>query len=521
MSPAATEEVVHDGPRPRDDRPCAELVPGSPPSVRRVSNPVPAHPRAVHDEHDVGPRPARIVHVGVHAEQDAARRVDPELLIELPDEGRPRVLSELDLPSREFPQAGERTVRGPADDEDPGAGCQEAERDDAGHVHVPESGSRALNVASGLSTRAPHPSNVGDPSGTAIAERLLAWFDGRRRDLPWRRTKDPYRILVAEFLLQRTRVSTGVPYYDRFIERFPTVASLARASEADVLRTWEGLGFYRRARSLHAAAKAILARHGGAVPADPEDLDRLPGIGPYTAGAVASVAFGRRVPAVDGNAIRVLARVFRIREDVAAAAVRRRIRDIASGLVPDDRPGDFNQALMELGATVCTPAAPACPACPIEDLCVARREGDERSLPRAARPRASVDAPVVFAFVERGDRFLLVRRPEGGLLAGLWSLPGGERPRGADDRSALRALVRAQTGLRIRVGEPCAPVAHAFSHRRWTGAVFRCVPLGTDPPRSQARWARRRDLAELPLVPFHRRALSALGSRRPDTRRAA
>jgi A/G-specific adenine glycosylase len=360
---------------------------------------------------------------------------------------------------------------------------------------------------------------VGDVASTDLAGRLLAWFDARHRDLPWRRTTDPYRILVAEVLLQRTRVATGVPYYERFVGRFPTVEALARASDVEVLRAWEGLGFYRRARNLHAAAKAILERHGGAVPSDPADLDRLPGIGPYTAGAVASVAFGRRAPAVDGNAIRVLARVYRIREDVSAPSVQARIRDLAAALVPVDRPGDFNQALMELGATVCGPAAPACPSCPIEDLCVARREGVERTLPRTAKPRAVPTVPVVFAYVEMRRRVLLVRRPDGGLLAGLWSLPGGERPPAADDRAALRDLVRDQTGLRVRVEEAWATVGHAFSHRRWAGSLYRCVPVGAASAGPGARWADRGDLADLPLVPFHRRALATLASRGPASAR--
>src|SRR5216117_4573387 len=210
---------------------------------------------------------------------------------------------------------------------------------------------------------------MGDPSRDDVRSRLLSWYGANRRDLPWRRSRDPYRILVAEYLLQRTRIASGTPYYERFLERFPTVRDLAAAPLDDVLAVWEGLGFYGRARNLHAAAQSIVQRHGGKVPRSYDELASLPGIGPYTAGAVASIAFGIPVPAVDGNVVRVVARLFRIRENVTSGAVRRRITEIAAQLVSPEQPGDFNQALMELGATVCTPSAPACIRCPIERSC--------------------------------------------------------------------------------------------------------------------------------------------------------
>src|SRR3989475_2479111 len=216
---------------------------------------------------------------------------------------------------------------------------------------------------------------MGDPSPTEVRTRLLAWYDANRRDLPWRRTRDPYRILVAEYLLQRTRIASGTPYYERFLERFPTVRDLAAAPLDDVLAVWEGLGFYGRARDLHAAAQSIVNRHRGQIPRSYDGLASLPGIGPYTAGAVASIAFGIPVPAVDGNVTRVIARVFRIRDDVTTGTVRRRIAEIAARLVPSDPPGAVNQTMMELGATIFTPLAPACPKCPLQ----------RRRLARAAR----------------------------------------------------------------------------------------------------------------------------------------
>src|SRR5881296_1091170 len=196
---------------------------------------------------------------------------------------------------------------------------------------------------------------MGDPYPTEVRMRLLAWYDANRRDLPWRRTRDPYRILVAEYLLQRTRIASGTPYYERFLERFPTVRDLAAAPLDDVLAVWEGLGFYGRARNLHAAAQSIVQRHGGEVPRSYDELASLPGIGPYTAGAVASIAFGISVPAVDGNVTRVIARLFRIRENATAGSVRRRIAEIAAQLVSPERPGTFNQALTERAAWLKVP----------------------------------------------------------------------------------------------------------------------------------------------------------------------
>jgi len=348
---------------------------------------------------------------------------------------------------------------------------------------------------------------MGEPSASEVRSRLLAWYDANRRDLPWRRTRDPYRILVAEYLLQRTRVASGTPYYERFLERFPTVRDLAAASLDDVLAVWEGLGFYGRARNLHAAARAIVERHGGQIPRSFEELESLPGIGPYTAGAIASIAHGIPVPAVDGNVTRVIARLFRVREEVSKAVARRRIIEIASRLVPSERPGAFNQAMMELGATVCTSESPTCPACPLEDLCLARAAGEERELPvsNALRPPRTV--PVVFGLVRRRDRVLLVRRPEKGLLGGLWALPGGERPDATDEREALRLLIRDQVGLRVRVDSRFTVVSQTFSHRTWRGAIYSCTPVGAIRQGREARWMRLQDLPATPLVPFHRKAL--------------
>src|SRR5256712_5611444 len=316
---------------------------------------------------------------------------------------------------------------------------------------------------------------MGEPSPTDVRARLLAWYDANRRDLPWRRTRNPYRILVAEYLLQRTRIASGTPYYDRFLRRFPTVLDLASASIDDVMTVWEGLGFYGRARNLHAAAQATVERHGGEIPRSFEDLSALPGIGPYTAGAVGSIAFGLPVPAVDGNVTRVIARLFRIRQDVTTTSVRRRVTEIAARLVSPDRPGAFNQAMMELGAMICTPTSPACPRCPVERLCLARAAGEERELPMRRSPRSTPVVPVVFGLVTAGRRVLLVRRALGELLGGLWSLPGGERS-GRSEQGDLVAAVRSPAAPQGGGGGPGARGDPPLPPPRWAGSISSCTP---------------------------------------------
>lgn len=358
------------------------------------------------------------------------------------------------------------------------------------------------------------------PSLSEVRSRLLAWFDRGHRDLPWRRTRDPYRILLAEYLLQRTRVVSSIPYYERFLERFPDLGALAAAAEEDVLRAWEGLGFYRRAKNLHRAAKAIVEEHGGRIPETAAELETLPGIGAYTAGAVASIAFGEPVPAVDGNVTRVLTRLYRIEADVARGPGREEVRSRARSVITAHRPGAFNQALMELGATVCTPASPNCGVCPLASVCLARAAGVQGSLPRKARPRKPTAIPVAFAHLESRGRVLLVRRPDSGLLSGLWSLPGGELDSHSDVGPTLRALVESQTGIRIHVGNPTAPVGHTFSHRRWTGAIYACRLEGRGALHGSARWATPDEALRLPIVPFHRAFLARAAARtRPQASR--
>src|SRR4051794_28541882 len=254
------------------------------------------------------------------------------------------------------------------------------------------------------------------------AEALLTWFDQHRRDLPWRRTSDPYKIWLSEVMLQQTRVETVLPFYNRFLERFPTVEDLARAEVEDVLASWSGLGYYRRARQLHAAARRIA--EAGSFPATVEGLLALPGVGAYTAAAVASIAFGVAAPVMDGNVERVLSRCLALAEDPRASGPRQRLLAAAAGLLDPRRPGDSNQALMELGATLCSPRRPKCLLCPLHPECRASREGDPELYPLPKAKRAGERHRLLVAVVEDARGVLLFRRPEdSSLLAGTWELP--------------------------------------------------------------------------------------------------
>jgi A/G-specific adenine glycosylase len=309
----------------------------------------------------------------------------------------------------------------------------------------------------------------------ALHRRLLRWWDAGHRDLPWRfpqRAADPYRVWLAEVMLQQTQVAAAIPYYRRFVERFPTLAALARASEDEVLALWSGLGYYARGRRLLAAAREALRRHGG-LPADVDALRALPGFGPYTAGAVASIAFALPEPCVDGNVARVLARLFLVEGAPEAREPRARLDALARALVHAARPGDWNQALMELGATVCGKPVPRCERCPVVALCEARRAGREREVPPArARPEPR-RLTLACAVVERGGALLAARRPGEGLFAGLWGLPAVEVAAGADPRRALRAALAA-AGVVVRVGAELARVERALTHRRLALVAYGC-----------------------------------------------
>jgi A/G-specific adenine glycosylase len=309
----------------------------------------------------------------------------------------------------------------------------------------------------------------------SIRRALLAWFSAGHRDMPWRRTRDPYAVWISEIMLQQTRVETVTPYFERWMRRFPTVTALAQAPLDDVLAHWAGLGYYARARNLHAAAKAVAGAHGGRFPATPDEVRALPGIGAYTAGAILSIAFGQAEPLVDGNVVRVLARVDGLPGAANDKALVAEVWRRAGELVRADggaRAGDFNQAMMELGATVCTPRAAGCSRCPLVPLCRTRAAGDVENVPapKVKKPPRAVDAVTLLA--ERDGALLLVRRPPAGLWGGLWEPPVEQLDRGqAPDEAAARALA-ARLGLQLADMRPAGEFEHVLTHRRMRFFAF-------------------------------------------------
>lgn len=301
-----------------------------------------------------------------------------------------------------------------------------------------------------------------------ITESLLAWYDRNARVLPWRGIRDAYRTWVSEAMLQQTRVETVLPYYKRFLDRFPTLQSLAEASEEEVLKEWEGLGYYSRARNLLAGAREVVSRFGGVLPEDPAVLRTIRGIGPYTAGAVASIAYDVPVPAVDGNVIRVLSRLYGIRDDASSPDVLRLIHGKAAALVPPDRPGDHNQAVMDLGATVCVPGTPDCASCPLSSFCDAYRKGDAADLPRLPKARPPRILRWSVLLIRSGGRVLMRCRTEK-LLQGMWCFPMIE---GFFPEEELAVQVRRKGFPSSGMPAARGSFRHVFTHRIWEMQVY-------------------------------------------------
>ncbi len=341
------------------------------------------------------------------------------------------------------------------------------------------------------------------PPPDLVGQRLLAWGRTHARPFPWRQNRDPYVVWVSETMLQQTQIATVIPYLERWLERFPTVEALAQASLEDVLKVWEGLGYYARARHLHRAARIIVERHGGRIPASREALLALPGIGPYTAGAILSLAYGQDEPILDGNARRVLTRVFGIEEDPRRPAVERRLWDLARAILVPGEARTVNEALMDLGREVCTPRSPRCDVCPLADLCVAHATGREDELPvrppRRRVPHYTVTAGVIW----NGEgRVLLAQRPPEGLLGGLWEFPGGKVEPGETLEACLRRELQEELDIEVEVGPPVGTVQHAYSHFRITLHAFHCrLIAGCPRPLCVAawRWVRPYEVRAFPM----------------------
>jgi A/G-specific adenine glycosylase len=309
---------------------------------------------------------------------------------------------------------------------------------------------------------------------TELHKVLHDWFASNKRGLPWRATRDPYRIWVSEAMLQQTRVATVVPYYERFTERFPDVRTLAGAPLEDVLKAWEGLGYYARARNLHRAAGRIVEEHGGALPRDYAAFRSLPGVGDYIAAAVTSIAFGEPRAVVDGNVKRVLSRLFLIDDpsnDPSSTAV---FEKKANELLDRSSPGDFNQALMELGALVCAPKNPSCDSCPLKEFCGAFSRSLQTSYPVRIKRRDTPRHHIAVGVIRKNGRILITRRKEEGLLGGLWEFPGGKVEPGETAGEACRREIAEEVNLSVDVGSLITRVDHAYTHFKVSVDVFEC-----------------------------------------------
>ncbi len=346
-----------------------------------------------------------------------------------------------------------------------------------------------------------------------FSRALLDWYNPSNRVMPWRGEKDAYPIWVSEIMLQQTKVDTVRPYYLRWVARFPNIQSLASATEAEVLKVWEGLGYYARARNMLKAARVIMEIFGGEFPHRLEDIRSLPGIGAYTAAAIASIAFGLNEPVIDGNIRRVLARVKNIRGPLGNSIAEMDFLSAARDLLPDGQAGDFNQAMMDLGATICIPHQPHCDECPVQQFCTAFRTGTQVELPvippKPQVPRIEVTAAVI----HRGEEVLIAHRPAHGLLGGMWEFPGGKMEPGETDEESLAREIREELGAEVEVGAKLGSYKHAYTHFRVTLTAYHCRVASGEPralEASEIRWVTITQLGTFPMGKLDRMISSTL-----------
>ncbi len=343
-----------------------------------------------------------------------------------------------------------------------------------------------------------------------VAGHLLAWYGLEGRDLPWRHTRDPYRIWLSEIMLQQTTVAAVIPYYERFLEQFPTVASLAAASLDEVITLWAGLGYYSRARNLHQAARQLVEGQGGIFPDTLDALTALPGVGRSTAGAILSIAFDKPAPILDGNVRRVLVRLFAWKDDPRSSRAEKQLWAWAEALTSVDRPHDYAQAIMDLGATICTPREPACDRCPLQGLCLAHGQGLAKALPVSRKQQKVPVRKQVALVISAAEGLLLRQRPAEGFLGGLWEFPTADLP---DGLAAAQAAGRLRDDLGLRgILEEYSKVRHAYSHFKLELAVFRVAvaDVGRVAEGRAYRWCSVDELERLPLHGAHRKVCSQL-----------
>ncbi len=350
-------------------------------------------------------------------------------------------------------------------------------------------------------------------SHKGLVAALLAWFAKEKRELPWRATRDPYAIWVSEVMLQQTRVTTVIPYYQSFLKIFPNVAALAKAKDHTLMKAWEGLGYYQRARHLREAAQTIVKKHKGKLPSTRAELLGLQGFGAYTAASVASLAFNEDCAAVDGNVMRVLSRVFAIESDLRKGAAKREFQRIAETLLPAGRAGQFNEALMDLGATVCMPKNPACALCPLQSYCRAYAEDRVNEFPRKSPKPEIPHHQIAIGVVHKGDRVLIALRPKEGLLGNLWEFPGGKLKGDESLAECCRREILEETNLDVEVGQRFSVVRHSYSHFRITLHAFHCrYRRGKAASKSsqKIRWVKIADLDEYAFPKANKKVIEDL-----------
>ena len=348
--------------------------------------------------------------------------------------------------------------------------------------------------------------------GSAFSDCLIKWYNKNKRELPWRKTKEPYKIWVSEVMLQQTQVETVLPYYKRLLQTFPNLKSLANAELSQVLKLWEGMGYYARARNLLKAAQIIVKEHQEKMPGNYDELIKIPGIGPYTAAAVASIAFNEDAPVVDGNVARVLSRVLKIKDPPNKN--KSRFANAAKNLLPAGRASDFNQAMMELGALICSPQNPKCTNCPVSVFCKAYDEmADPSVLPVKTPKKETPHYDVVVGIIWDRGKIFIDQRAENGLLGGLWEFPGGKQEDGETLEECLEREIREELGIRVKVKKHFLTVKHAYTHFKITLHSYQCKFLqGTPKPKKAMdwKWVHPEDMTQYAFPKANKKVLEAL-----------
>lgn len=352
-----------------------------------------------------------------------------------------------------------------------------------------------------------------------FSNALLDWYDHLNIEMPWRQAhQNPYHTWLSEIMLQQTQIETVKPYFQRFLQAYPTVTDLANAPLDAVLKLWEGLGYYSRARNLHRAAQVVRQNFGGEFPSTADELLTLPGVGRYTAGAIASIAFGQRAPVLDGNVIRVFTRLLDLAEDVTQTAVQAKLWRVAEAWLPENRVGDYNQALMDLGRLICKPRTPVCSECPISNHCLAFANGTQALRPvkkaKAVTPHYEVTAGMIWN--EKGE-LLIAQRPLDGLLGGLWEFPGGKQEAGETLPECLKRELREELAIEVDVGDEFVQVKHGFTHFKITLHAFTCQYVSGEPQTLGVHafaWVKPDDLARYSFGKADRQVIEALSQRR-------